>query len=277
MAPDSIERIEWSRPFELPGVELLLAERCTRRWRVFHETYTVCTILDISGGETEWTYRAKLHSSKARALMLMEPGEVHAMPHTIPPCDFRVLLIAPGVVEGAALELGIPALQPHWMSGHSGDPASFRSFAGLHASLESPASELERQSRFVACLRLLLERCSETGSPSPKPPEPKVLLRARDFIREHCSRPIGLAELAAVSGLSRFHLVRAFATAFGVPPHAYQIRVQITRARTLLGAGVPPAEVAAETGFCDQSHFARHFKRVYGVTPGRYQEGLRPR
>lgn len=271
MAPNSVERIEWSRPVELPGVELLLAERCTRVWRVFHETYTICTLFDISGGETEWTYRGKLHSAKAHEIMLMEPGEVHAMPHSIPPCDFRVLLIAPAIVEQAAVEFGLTALPPHWKAAHAVEPVLFRALARLHASLESPASELEKQSRLVACLQLLLEHCSETGLPSLKQAEPMALARARDFIRAHYSRPIALNDLESISGLSRFHLVRAFAKEFGLPPHAYQIRVQIAKARALLGAGKPPAEVAAETGFADQSHLTRHFRAIYQVTPGEYR------
>jgi AraC-like DNA-binding protein len=271
MARSAGERIEWSRPVELPGVELLVAERCTQVWRVFHETYTICTIFDLSGGQTEWTYRGKLHSAKAQATMLMEPGEIHAMPHAIPPCDFRVLLIDPAVVERAAAESGMGTLRPHWKWAHAADPALFRGFARLHASLESAASELERQSRLVVCLQLLLERCSETGLPSAKQPEPLALLRAREFIREHYSRPVGLGDLETISGLSRFHLVRAFTKTFGVPPHAYQLRVQIAKARTLLGAGNPPAEVAAETGFADQSHLTRHFRAIYHVTPGEYR------
>jgi len=40
-----------------------------------------------------------------------------------------------------------------------------------------------------------------------------------------------------------------------------------------LAAGKPEVEVALETGFCDQSHFARAFKKKFGIPPGHY---LRP-
>jgi transcriptional regulator GlxA family with amidase domain len=73
-----------------------------------------------------------------------------------------------------------------------------------------------------------------------------------------------------VSGLSRFHLLRVFSKEIGLPPHAYQIRLRIERARTMLRKGIPPALVAGATGFADQSHFTRHFKRVWGITPARY-------
>lgn len=102
-----------------------------------------------------------------------------------------------------------------------------------------------------------------------------TLIRARDFLRQHFTRTVSLEELARLTGLSRFHLVRAFAKEFGLPPHAYQIHVQIERAKALLDAGVLPAVVAAETGFSDQSHFTRHFKKIAGMTPRQYADQRR--
>jgi AraC-like DNA-binding protein len=70
--------------------------------------------------------------------------------------------------------------------------------------------------------------------------------------------------------MSRFHLARGFAREFGLPPHAYQIALRVERARALLARGLRAVDVAAAVGFADQSHFARHFTRAVGVTPGRY-------
>lgn len=262
------ETIEWFRIPDLPGVDVLLAERATRRWHVFHETYAVCTLLDISGGETEWNYRQKRYCAKAGELMLMEPGEVHSNPHTIPPCDFRVLFVDSSIVEAAARELGIA--HAHWKSGHGIDPLLRQGLIQLHASLEGAAGRLERESRFVACLRGLLERHSESKPRAWKQRPRPALLRARDFIRENYSRVITLEALAAATGLSRFHLVREFSREFGLPPHQYKLHIQVEKARDLLAVGFPAAMIASETGFADQSHFIRHFRKINGVTPGRY-------
>jgi AraC-like DNA-binding protein len=104
----------------------------------------------------------------------------------------------------------------------------------------------------------------------PKRTPRAALLRAREFLQQHCTRSVSLQELMKVTGLSRFHLVRAFAKEFGRPPHAYQIHMQIERAKALLDAGHLPAVVALETGFSDQSHFTRHFKKHCGLTPRQY-------
>lgn len=66
------------------------------------------------------------------------------------------------------------------------------------------------------------------------------------------------------------HLVRAFSGAYGIAPHQYLMSRRVDRARRLLLEGRPPGEVASATGFYDQSHLTRHFKKLVGVTPGRY-------
>lgn len=204
--------------------------------------------------------------------MLMEPGEVHANPpYSQQPGDFRALFIAPSLMEAASAEIGHPVTRPHLKYAHSSDPGAYRAFARFHAALECESSLLERESRLAECIRLLLEQFGERGSTNRGQHSRPALQRARDLLREHYSRPIALGELVTASGLSRFHFVRAFAKEFGLPPHAYQVHIQIAKAKALLAAGVAPAFAGAEVGFSDQSHFTRHFKRSVGVTPGLYR------
>ena len=76
--------------------------------------------------------------------------------------------------------------------------------------------------------------------------------------------------MAAAGNLSRFHLVRAFAREFGLPPRAYQLHARIAHARKLLTSGRDVADVAVLLGFADQSHFMRHFRAMLGITPRAY-------
>jgi AraC family transcriptional regulator len=55
-----------------------------------------------------------------------------------------------------------------------------------------------------------------------------------------------------------------------MPPHAFQTQVRIAHAKKLMRTGLPLADVAALTGFADQSHFIRHFKHLMKITPGEY-------
>jgi AraC family transcriptional regulator len=114
-------------------------------------------------------------------------------------------------------------------------------------------------------------------APAPAAPPGGVLPREKlrsvvDYIHAHLGAEVSLDELAAVAHLSPYHFARLFKNSTGLPPHQYVIARRIERAKELLRARVRPAlaEVAAEVGFADQSHFTRHFRRLVGVTPKRF-------
>lgn len=89
---------------------------------------------------------------------------------------------------------------------------------------------------------------------------------------EQTERPLWtLAELADISGMSRYQLIRAIRAVTGMTPHVYQINVRITQARRLLQSGHSIIDISYQLGFADQSHFQRVFKDYTGVTPGCYR------
>src|SRR5262245_48137676 len=94
--------------------------------------------------------------------------------------------------------------------------------------------------------------------------------RALDHIHVHYESHLSVEELAEVAGLSPFHFVRRFHAETGLPPHAYLIRFRIEKAKELLLASYPIAEVAMRVGFWDQSHLSHHFKAIVGTSPGRF-------
>ncbi|MBI1774413.1 MAG: helix-turn-helix domain-containing protein [Proteobacteria bacterium] len=97
---------------------------------------------------------------------------------------------------------------------------------------------------------------------------PIVLRRVLEYIDVSLRENVGLAALAKIAGLSIWHFARAFKRAVGMPPHGYLLQRRIERARELLeSTNLPIAEIALSVGFSDQSHFARHFRRLTGQTP----------
>jgi AraC family transcriptional regulator len=103
---------------------------------------------------------------------------------------------------------------------------------------------------------------------------PRVRLRAVvEYIEGHLDVRPTLEQLAVVARLSAYHFARQFKAATGLPPHQYVILRRVERAKQLLQAGtdLSLAEVALRAGFSDQSQFSHHFKRLVGVTPGRFR------
>ena len=95
-----------------------------------------------------------------------------------------------------------------------------------------------------------------------------VFRRLRDYIEAHLDRPIEVAALARVAGRSRFHFTRIFTQSVGMSPHRYIVHLRLQRAIELMLDGQSGlAEIAASTGFADQSHLSRWTRRVHGVSP----------
>jgi AraC-like DNA-binding protein len=102
-----------------------------------------------------------------------------------------------------------------------------------------------------------------------------ALRLAREYLGDHLVAKVSLDELADAAGVGKFRLIRLFRAATGMPPHRYQLAQRIRLARRLLERGDPIAEVAAATGFTDQSHLHRHFRRGLDLTPREYARRFR--
>ena len=103
----------------------------------------------------------------------------------------------------------------------------------------------------------------------------RTLERVLAHIDAHLCRPLPLAGLAEMAGLSVWRFSTVFRERLGMPPHRYIRALRVKRAQALLRDGVPAAIVAGEVGFYDQSHLARCFKRVCNMTPSQFQAGCR--
>lgn len=90
----------------------------------------------------------------------------------------------------------------------------------------------------------------------------------REYINSNLDQNISLEALAEMAGLSTFHFARAFKQTVGVPPHSYVLQRRIEHAQQMLrNTDLPMSEIALSAGFSDQSHLARHFRRLTGMSP----------
>jgi AraC family transcriptional regulator len=92
-----------------------------------------------------------------------------------------------------------------------------------------------------------------------------------DYINAYLDRDLSLKELSNVVQMSPHYFSKLFKQSTGNTLHQYVIRCRIERAKDLLKLRkLSIAEIATLTGFADQSHLHRHFKRLVGVTPKNY-------
>jgi AraC family transcriptional regulator len=100
--------------------------------------------------------------------------------------------------------------------------------------------------------------------------------RATELLLVNIKRGVALKELARECGLSVAHFSRAFHRTLGVAPHKWLIEQRVVLSKEKLRDDeLSLTDVAAECGFSDQSHLARHFQRIVGVSPGAWRRAIK--
>jgi AraC-like DNA-binding protein len=102
------------------------------------------------------------------------------------------------------------------------------------------------------------------------------LAAALEVAHARIADPPGVEELAALCGLSAPHFSQLVQRLFHLTPHKLLMKIRLDEALHLL-ATTPEslADIAFATGFCDQSAFTRHFRRLTGLPPGAFREACR--
>jgi AraC family transcriptional regulator len=125
----------------------------------------------------------------------------------------------------------------------------------------------------TTAIGLQLARVARAGEPPPAPARGGLTAAARRrvlaLMAASVETGVSVETLAQEAGLSPAHFARAFTRSVGRPPHQHLLALRLERARALLGAAdARLSDVALRTGFADQAHFTRQFRRAFGVTPG---------
>jgi len=256
----------------MKGVEAVAADTAHAFGRHTHDQYGMGVIL--RGAQKSLSGRG-IVEAKAGDIITVNPGEVHdGTPLGEGGREWRMLYFDPAALadtiedltEGAIgdAELAHPAIC---------DPASAARFVSLFRAITDPQggySEIETRENLL----LLLARLIDGGNQRPMHGVPHGIELARTRIDDDPSEPISLNELAGISGISQFRLVRGFSKVTGLTPHAYLVQRRLQRARRLIAAGATLANAALASGFADQSHMTRLFVRTYGMSPGLYAAAM---
>lgn len=164
-------------------------------------------------------------------------------------CDARLMEI-PDITYAAAPELHAP-------------------FHALAAAIgrEAPLMAEGAMAELISAVFASRNYCGRRATPLTGGLAPYTLRLVREFIEANLDRPLRLRDLGGLVQLSEFHFQRAFRASCGVSPHVWITHRRIARAKALIRAGVPLAQVAAACGFNSQSHLTRTFKTTTGQTP----------
>lgn len=262
------------RAHDLGGLELFSASLTEFAFHAHaHEEYFIAL---TEHGLVTPTYRGDRHLVGPGELIVLNPEEAHAGgPPPEVTWTYRALYPGQALMREIMAEFPGPAM-PRFGGRAVRDDELAALLRRYHRLSEPSASTpLERESHLAQALVLLVSRHAAPPRDPRSPGRERRSVRvSRQYLDEHAQENVTLRALAAHAGLSAFHLCRVFHESVGMTPHAYQTQARVRHAKSLLRAGLPIPLAATEAGFYDQAHLTRHFKRILGLTPGRYVKDL---
>jgi AraC-like DNA-binding protein len=243
-------RGEWARHWRydgLPGLDLLRARYVRHSFpRHAHDGYVVCA---VTSGIEEVGLRQGTVRAGHGGIIMINPEVAHTA--------------RAGAPEGWTYATLYPSYE---LVAEIAEETT-----EIHRAAET-GNALAADSLLRTVLARLLRRY---GGPlparTPRTAGARTAARARAVLEERMADPPSLERLAQELGTSPFALLRAFRSAYGMPPHTWLTDARVRRARRLLEAGRTPADTALAVGFTDQPHLNRHFTRIVGVPPGAYR------
>jgi AraC-like DNA-binding protein len=264
------EKVRFFRAAGVPDVELYHTNGVSRSMpRHVHSVFSAS--VTVSGYRIHETRQAK-HIVQPGNILVVNVGEMHSSLSSDVKSSTLAIRLLPQFLTKMACEItgrrdGIlpfrqPVIQDCELAGQ---------MLEMQSVLANNSFRLAKEERILDVFYQLYSRHSAEFVCEPRQGREKIpIARACAYLQDCTDENVSLETLSAIAGLSPFHFSRVFAKEVGVTPHIYQLQVRLQKATELLATGCSVAEVALATGFCDQSHLQKLFKKKFGITPGQY-------
>lgn len=273
MTKSPVEQAKFWRDETLSNLEMLSATYITHSFsRHTHDEFAIGV---IEAGVEAFTYQGSMHVAPASSIVIIHPGEVHTGHAGIPEgWKYRMLYPDAILLQKVLSEVDGSQSIPYFPTPVIQDEQLATQLREFHIASETSAFQLEKESRLLGMLVQLVTRYADANPLSKSiGPEPLPVRLVQEYLNANYADAISLEQLATIANLKPLRLLRVFQKEVGLPPHAYLVQVRVSRAKAMLARNISISQVAFDTGFTDQSHLHRHFKRLVGVTPGQYMSG----
>jgi AraC-like DNA-binding protein len=254
------------------GVEILSARGSTRHWsEPMHNTFTIAAVhRSAERVGAEWRTRGKTVTTAGGQLMTINPGDGHHTLRVYAPSAFDVIKLDPEWINATAQAGGLRSefrfAAPSWKS----DAAS-NALGQVVAAFAEAATRFELEVTCQELATVIVGHLGETRSPMRAQRPPLLRLRrVRDRLVDDVEERPSLAALEREAGLGKSQLCASFKDTYGLSIIQYWAGCRVARAKKALLQGMNGADVAAELGFTDESHFSRVFRKHTGLPPRRW-------
>lgn len=235
----------------------------------FHDYYVIGFIEE---GKRYLVCSSEEYTLNSGDIIIFNPKDPHACKQIDgSKLDYRCINIESEIMQEYVREITGHAYLPRFSTHVVCQSELVSSLHELHQIILEEQSDFCKEEMLLLLLEQLLKDYAAVDLPEAGQDVTLEIRQLCEYMDTHYTENISLNELSALSGISKYHLLRLFTRQKGITPYRYLETIRINHAKRLLEQGLMPIEVAAQTGFSDQSHFTNFFKKLIGLTPKQYR------
>jgi len=233
----------------------------------FHEYYVIGF---VGSGRRYLTCKNKDYTIDAGDLLMFNPLDNHAC-HQVDnkPLDWRCINVNENIMRETVKQVTGRDYLPKFTTTVAYRSEAVSPLRELHDLIMEQRTDFEKEEVFFFLIEQLIAEYTEPAGESLSATSEEIQ-KACFYLESNFAEPITLDDLSKLSGLNKYTLLRNFTKQRGVTPYQYLETIRIGEAKKLLEKGVNPLDAAMQTGFVDQSHFTKFFKKLIGLTPKQY-------
>ncbi|WP_099467683.1 AraC family ligand binding domain-containing protein [Konateibacter massiliensis] len=234
----------------------------------FHEYYVIGF---VESGNRYLTCKNKDYTIEAGDLLLFNPLDNHACRQIDNKAlDWRSININEDIMRETVKQIkGIDYL-PKFTTTVAYHSEALLLLRELHKLIMEQRKDFEKEEIFFFLIEQLISEYTEPAKENLSEVSAEIQ-KSCTYMENHYAEFITLDDLSKLSNLNKYTLLRNFTKQRGVTPYQYLEAIRIGEAKKLLEKGIDPLEAAMQTGFVDQSHFTKFFKKLIGLTPKQYK------
>lgn len=234
----------------------------------FHEYYVIGFIEE---GQRSLVCKGEEYIINPGDLLLFNPYDTHSCEQIDgKTLDYRCINVTAEVMKKMVLEINGNECLPYFNQNVLYHSELVDTLRELHLKISQNESELKKEELFLCLLEELIQTYSDLTILPTATEHSQEVKTVCTYLEENYTKTITLNELSVLTGWSKYHLLRTFTKKMGISPNNYLETIRVNHAKKLLEQGIKPIEVTFLTGFSDQSHLTKFFKRLVGLTPKQY-------
>lgn len=252
------KNIKFKRP-AIKGVEI---KRCSCSEQSYKEhLHEELSIGYIEKGFTEVSFNGKSYTFTEGEGIIIPPYVSHiCRPRDIDSWQFVMMYINTSYYLDEIGDFTLRRLTDN-------ESDKFLDFLGL---LSGNCSDFEVENALIE----LLINCTPTDKKNKSFTKGKTLENIYDYIKSDYLENITLENLESTFNINKFSIIRGFKSLYNTTPSSFQLQLKVAHSKGLLAKGMNILDVCSETGFYDQAHLTREFKKAHGKTPLQYQKDI---